>query len=325
MTTANTTKTKTARFSIEEYILDRVTSPEVAAQMAQAVDFAALNLVRSRARAVVTAVEKADQGMTSHLLRAKFKAANPDEPIVVEQELLVDLENIIREVAQGGDFMNDAGHEPGAIQQLLQAVEVRERWGEIATALTGMTTDFRGNPRSYRSKSLEEAVSEVYQFELSATENSRIKLAVTKEANRKGLGLEATNELFKKRFDQRKAVIEAQNRDRALLAEFDSLVFGLVMQAGSAVKNSPLPTAFWELPAEVRSSFIEAAIRGARRAESFATSDRNLTEDQFSLIVEECARIETQLEAVLGSARGTLTTAADIQARREALRAKLDI
>lgn len=325
MTTANTTKTKTARFALEEYILDRVTSPEVAAQMAQAVDFAALNLVRSRARAVVTAVEKADKGMTSYLLRAKFKAADPDEPIVVEQELLVDLENIIREVAQGGDFMDDAGHEPGSIQQLLQAVEVRERWEELASGLTGMTCDFRGNPREYRSKSLEEAVSEAYQPELSATEHSRIKLAVTKEASRKGLGVEATNLLFKQRLDQRKAVIESQNRDRALLAEFDSLVFGLVMQVGAAIAHKPPAADFWELPSDVRSAFTQAAIRGARRAESFATSDRNLTEDQFGLIVEEVARVETQLEAVLGSARGTLTTAADIQARREALRAKLDI
>lgn len=323
MTTANTTKTKTARFSIEEYILDRVASPEVAAQMAQAVDFAALNLVRTRARAVVKEVEKADQGMTSHLLRAKFKAANPDEPVVVEQELLVDLENIIREVAQGGDFMSDAGHEPGAIQQLLQAVEVRERWEEIATALTGMTTDYRGNPREYRSKSLEEAVGEAYQPELSATENARIKMTVVKEANRKGLGIEATNELFKQRLNQRKAVIEAQNRDRALLAEFDSLVFGLVLQVGATIQNEPLSAAFWELPSEVRGSFIQAAIRGARRAESFATSDRNLTEEQFGFIVEEVARIESQLEAVLGSARNTMTV--DIQARREALRAKLDI
>lgn len=322
MTTANTTKT--ARFSLEEYILDRVTSPEVAAQMAQAIDFAALNLVRTRARAVVAAVEEADQGMTSHLLRAKFKAASPDEPIVVEQELLVDLENIIREVAQGGDFMNDSGHEPSSCQQLFQAVEVRERWEEIATALTGMTVDFRGNPREYKSKSVEEAVSETYQPKLSAIEHSRIKLTVTKEASKKGLGIEATNQLFQQRLDQRKAVIEAQNRDRALLAEFDSLVFGLVMQVGAAVRNKPLPIDFWEHPEEVRTAFIQAAIRGARRAESFATNDRNLTEEQFSLIVEEVARVESQLEAVLGSARGTLTTT-DIQVRRAALRAKLDI
>lgn len=291
--------------------------------MAQGVAFATTNLLRARARAAVAAVEKADQGMTSHLLRSQFKAADPDEPIQVEQELLTDLENIIREIAQGGDFMSDSGHEPGPVPLLFQAVELRERWEEIAVALTGMTVDYRGNPRTYHTTPHDQVVAEAYLPELSATEHSRIKLAITKEANRKGLGIEATNQLFKQRLDQRKAVIEAQNRDRVLQAEFDSLVFGLVMQAGDACKAKPLSVDFWELPPDVRSSFIQAAIRGAKRAESFATSDRNLTEDQFSLIVEEVARIESQLEAVLGSTRNTLTV--DIRARREALRAKLDI
>lgn len=317
------TKTKTARFSLEEYILARVVPPEVAAQMAQAVDFAALNLVRSRARAAVRAIEQADQGMTTHMLRSQFKAADPDEPITIEQEVLNDLEVLIKEVISGNEFMADAGHEPGVIPQLFQAIELRERWEEIATAFTGMTVDFRGNPRVYRSKSVEEAISEAYMPDISATEQSRLKLAVTKEATRKGLSIQATNELYKERLAQRQAVIEAQGRDRALEAGFDAIVFGLIVQAGSAATHKPLSIDFWELPQEAKGSMIQAAIRGAKRAEMYATSDRNITESQFSTIVEEVAKVEAQLEAVLGSARSTLTV--DLQARREALRAKLDI
>ena len=317
------TKTKTAKFSLEAYILDRVTSPEVAAQMAQAVAFATTNLLRARARAATKAVEEADQGLTTHLIKAQFKAADPDGPVTVEQELLVDLENIVEEIAQGGDFMAESGHEPGAIPQLFQAIELRERWEEIAITLTGMTVDYRGNPRSYKATTHESVIAEAYMPEISSTEQSRLKLAVTKEAARKGLGTQATNELFKERLAKRQSVIDAQNRDRAFEAEYQALAFGVMAQAGSACVNRALPIDFWELPADTRASMIQAAIRGAKRAEVYATSDRNLTEDQFSLIVEEVARVESQLEAILGSSRSTLTV--DLQARREALRAKLDI
>lgn len=317
------TKTKTARFSLEEYILARVVTPEVAAQMAQAVDFAALNLVRARARAAVRAIEKADQGMTTHLLRSQFKAADPDSPVVIEQEVLNDLEVLIKEIIQGDEFMADAGHELGVIPQLFLAVELRSRWEEIASALTGMTIDYRGNPRTYRSKSTEEAVGEAYTPEVSTTEQSRIKLAVSKEAARKGLGIADTNALYKQRIEQRRAVIEAQNRDRELEASFDAIVFGMIMQAGATCAHAPQSIDFSGLPQEMKGSMIAAAIRGAKRAEMYATSDRNLTEAQFSELVEEVARVEAQLEAVLGSARSTLTV--DIQAKREALRAKLDI
>lgn len=316
------TKTKTAKFSLEAYILDRVTSPEVAAQMAQAVAFATTNFLRARARAATKAVEEADQGLTTHLIKSQFKAAG-DDPIQVEQELLVDLENIVKEIAQGDDFMSDSGHEPGAIPQLFQAIELRERWEEIAITLTGMTVDYRGNPRKFKATTHESVIAEAYMPEISSTEQSRLKLAVTKEAARKGLSVQATNELFKERLAKRQAVIDAQNAERAFEAEYQALVFGALAQAGSACVNQALPTDFWELPADTRASMIQAAIRGAKRAEMYATSDRNLTEDQFSLIVEEVARVESQLEAVLGSARGALTT--DIQAKREALRAKLDI
>jgi hypothetical protein len=56
---------------------------------------------------------------------------------------------------------------------------------------------------------------------------------------------------------------------------------------------------FYELDAKLRAQLINAALRGAARAEEYATSSRSITDDEFDQISFAVIKIERELKAIL--------------------------
>ena len=56
---------------------------------------------------------------------------------------------------------------------------------------------------------------------------------------------------------------------------------------------------FYELDADVRRQLIDAAMKGAARAEEFATSSSSITDAEFDAINFAVIKIERELKAVL--------------------------
>ena len=272
-TNTNTASTTNAYFDLVEYV-ERTTSAEVAAEMASSIAFAIDVQLTSECRGIL------------RTLRDTF---------IEEGQKTGELYDYLRQQSNSERLMAAAGHElNGAITRIAVLSTQRDIWHDLAEQLVGMTFTWQGVPRVHHIPSTDELLTREVKLTVKPLQEHRIKASVTRRAEALGAETNDVSEVIKRRLEREAA--KAAEKSAALTQQGPALLSVYI----TAVRSAPeVSRDFWELPTNIRRSFIEAAKRGASRAEDFASASSNLTDVEFDTISFTAIKVERELNAVL--------------------------
>lgn len=269
-----------AYFDLKHFI-NEIKNADVAAQMAQSVAFAVDLKMAGTLRAIMKNVRNAhhDYGVDS---------------VGAMTVALRDV-NFAEEV-----FREHGKAEEGLIETFTMLNMVRGGWHELAAELTNMTVDWQGIPRSYEVKPFDEFLSREIKLNVRPEVERRIRLTVERRAD--GASKQDIDAVVEKRRQREEQ--KAKDTSAALMDQSATLmtIYHLLdEQAFELIERDPYDDepGFHELPADVRMQLINAALRGAARAEEYAAGSSSITDDQFDQINFAVLAVERQLKAVL--------------------------
>ena len=278
--------TNNAYFDLADYI-HSLTSVDVAAQMAQSVAFA-----------VDIAINNASRQLMKNL-----RANHIDHGIDSLAEMTMTLEDS----AFAEEIMRQAGSDSlGPVSTILQLNVIREQWHMIASELTGMTYDWQGVPRVYEVRPIEEMLLREVRLQVKPLTAQRLRMQVERRAG------DASQEDINAVYAKRLAREEQRTKDtaRALTEQQGAIVtlYHLASDIGGELpnirenSNVAASAEFHLLDAALRRQLIEAAMKGAARAEDYATGSSSITDAEFDQISFAVIKVERELKAVLAGA-----------------------
>ena len=291
MTTA-TTNTTHAYFDLADYIRS-LQAVDVAAQMAQSVAFSVDVAINSAVRTLFKnlRVHHVDHGIDS----------------------LSEMTSALEDSAFAEEVMRQAGKDDlGPVATILQLNTMRDEWHLLASELTSMTHDWQGVPRTYEIKSIEEMLLREIKLQIKPLTAHRLRVQVERRAG------DASKDDIDAVYAKRLAREEQRTKDtaRALTEQQGAIVtlYQLAVEIGSNLPQLGENTGagssaeFYHLDATLRRQLIEAAMRGAERAEDYATSSRSITDSEFDQISFAVIKVERELKAILaGTAYAAMT------------------
>ena len=278
--------TNNAYFDLADYI-QSLTSVDVAAQMAQSVAFA-----------VDTAINNASRQLMKNL-----RANHIDHGI----DSLAEMTMALEDSAFAEEIMRQAGSDSlGPVSTILQLNVIREQWHMIASELTGMTYDWQGVPRVYEVRPIEEMLLREVRLQVKPLTAQRLRMQVERRAG------DASQEDINAVYAKRLAREEQRTKDtaRALTEQQGAIVtlYHLASNIGGELpnirenSNVDASAEFHLLDAALRRQLIEAAMKGAARAEDYATGSSSITDAEFDQISFAVIKVERELKAVLAGA-----------------------
>ena len=273
------TNTNNAYFDLNDYV-QSLACVDVAAQMAQSVAFAVDIAINNAARQ----------------LMKNLRTQHVDHGIDSLSEMTMALEDS----AFAEEAMRQAGKDDlGPVATILQLNAIREQWHMLASELTSMTFDYRGVPRTYEVKPIEEMLLREVKLQVKPLTAQRLRVQVERRAG--DASKEDIDAVYAKRLAREEQ--RAKDTSRALTEQQGAIVtlYHLASTAGDSFVQVELGD-FHTLDTQLRRQFIEAAMKGAARAEDFATGSSSITDSEFDQISFAVIKIERELKAVLGGA-----------------------
>lgn len=285
-TTTNNTNVSTgnAYFDLKEYI-SSIKAVDVAAQMASSVAFTVDLAMAGTLRQIMKNV------------RAHHDAYGYDS-VGAMTDALRDFE-FTEQV-----FREHGKAEAGLLETFGNLLAIREGWHDLASMLTGMTFNWDGTPRTYKYITFEEFLSREVDIKVQPAVERRIRVTVQRRAD--GASKEDIDTVIQRRMQREQD--KAKDVSRVLTEQSATLLTMYDLLADKAYELAGLDAyaeefEFYQLGAKLREQLINAALKGAARAEEYATSSRSITDDEFDQISFAVIKVERELKAVLtGSA-----------------------
>ena len=265
-------------FSLFDYI-NSIPSPEVAAQVATSVAWHVDTMVISAARQLY-------KGIREELF---------NQGIDVKAELTLSLN--MQAYAETA-FHENGSSVTGPVCAIKELMFQREMWQELAKTLTNMTFDWKGVPREYKERSIEDQIFEPGVMKVGANTKAKLLKGAQRIAEAYDQP-ESTQLLYSRRLarsEQKMADIGENLRDQA---QGVANMFDLAVRHPMADPSGETTAEFTSLSLEAQRVLLNAAITAAERAEEWAAEDRNLTDTASDLICLSSLKVIKDLRAQL--------------------------
>lgn len=280
----NTQNPTSAFFDLNLYVRN-VKCVDVAAQMAQGITFR---------------IDLAITSATRQLMK-NLRTNYVDHGIDSISEMTASLS----EMSFAEEIFSQAGkQELGPVQTINQLNIIRDVWQEICAELTGMTFDYRGQPRIWDVRPMEEVLSREVVMQVRPQTTRRIRMQVERRAD--GASSEDIDRVYAKRVAMEEA--RAADMSNTLNSQVGTLIT-LYQLASTAATGDNADFGFYDLDVGTRRTLIEAAIQGAERAEQYATSNNKITDAEFDAVSFAVIKVERELKAVLSGPMYTVQEA----------------
>lgn len=265
-------------FDLFDYV-SSIPSPEVAAQVAQSTAWRIDVMIISAARTLY-------KGIREELFNAGVD-------VKAELTLAMNQKAYSEQV-----FAENGSAVTGPVSTIKELMYVREAWHTLAKDLTSLTFDWKGSPKVYTEKSIEDQIFEPGQMKVSRETKAKHLKGATRIAEAYDQP-EATQMLYSKRLarsEQKMADVSENLREQA---QGVAHMFDLAVHHTMEDPSGPTTMEFNSLSIDVRRTLINAAITAAERAEEWAAEDRNMSDTGYDLICLATLKTVKDLRAQL--------------------------
>ena len=262
---------------------NNITSPEVAAQVAQSVAWRVDVMIISAARQLYKGVRE-----------EMFNAG-----IDVRAELTLSL-NMQASAEQA--FYEHGSTNTGPISTIKELMHQRESWHALAANLTSLTCDWQGQPKAYIEKTIEEQIFEPGQMKVSSETKRKLHIGATRLAAAYDQPEEA-EALFKRRLERSEQKMIDVGENLKSQAQGVAHMFELAARHPMEQPSGETTMEFTSLSLEAQRTLINAAATAAQRAEEYAADNRNLSDTEYDLICLSSIKTVKDLRAQLKQPR----------------------
>lgn len=265
-------------FSLFDYI-NSIASPEVAAQVATSVAWRVDTMVISAARTLYRDI------------REELFNAGVD----VKAELTLALN---KQAYSETSFHDHGLSHTGPICAIKELMYQREMWQTLAKDLTNLTCDWKGVPKEYKERSIEDQIFEPGVMKVGASTKAKLLKGAQRIAEAYEQP-ESTQLLYSRRLarsEQKMADIGENLRDQA---QGVNNMFDLAVRHPMVDPSGATTAEFTSLSLEAQRVLLNAAITAAERAEEWAAEDRNLTDIGYDMICLASLKVIKDLRAQL--------------------------
>ena len=276
MSNTNNTSTSHAYFNLFEYI-QRVTCVDVAAEMAKAVAFRVDVSLASECR---------------NLLKS-LRSVSTDFGIDTAAELT----KAVADAAFAEEAMKACGHAAeGPVQRIAELNAIRQAVIDMTSELVGMTYSWDGTPRVFNVPDMDDVLLREVTLSVKPVQKSRIEQMVRRRAD--GAKDEDIKKVIERHLQREEQ--KAKDKSEALTKQGPALLslFNLAITLSDVTASE---VEFHTLAANTRRTLIDAALKGAARAEDYASGNSNLSDGEFDDISFGVIKVERELKAVLNS------------------------
>lgn len=265
-------------FDLFDYV-NAIMSPEVAAQVAQSVAWRIDTMSISAARQL-------------------FKDIREDQ-VNAGIDSLAELTLAMNKQAYSEQVFHEYGSiHTGPICLIKELAYVSEAWHAAAARLTSLTFDWKGVPKVYTQRSIEDQIFNPGTIKIAGESKARMRVSAERKANLFGMP-EAVDKLYANN------LARSEQRAADTVENIKSMAQGVFHMYALAVAHpmqdpsGATTTEFMSLSLETQRVLINAAMTAAERAESWATNDRNLSDNDYDLISLSAFKAMKELGAEL--------------------------
>lgn len=265
-------------FDLFDYV-SAIPSPEVAAQVAQSVAWRVDVMIISAARQLYKDIRE--------------ELFNAGVDVKAELTLAMNQKAYSEQV-----FYENGSTATGPVSAIKELMYQREAWHTLAKDLTSLTFDWKGSPKVYIEKSIEDQIFEPGQMKVSRETKAKHLKGATRMAEAYDQP-EAVQLLYTKRLarsEQKMADMSDNLRDQA---QGVANMFDLACHHPSENPSGNTTMEFISLSIEARRTLINAAITAAERAEEWAAEDRNMSDTGYDMICLTVLKVVKDLRAQL--------------------------
>ena len=260
-----------------------ITSPEIAAPVAQSTAWKIDTMIIQAARQIYKGVKEElfNQGVDT---RAELTLALNEQA------------NAEKNFEEIGSMMT------GPIATIKELMYQREAWIALAEELTPLTVGYDGLPKVYRHKELETGIFEIGVMKVSSETKRRITSTAKRRAEAFGAPEDAARLAASKlaRKEDKLGDMADNLRDQA-----QGVAYMLHAAQQYNLEDVELNTTayFSSLTLPTQRALIENAMSAADRALDWAADNRTLTEADYDFADMSAAKFERELKAVLKTSR----------------------
>lgn len=265
-------------FDLFDYI-NTVQSPEVAAQMASSVAFRVDIMIISAARQLYKDI------------RSEQHNAGIDE--LAELTLALN-----KQASAEAAFYEHGTGNTGPICAIKELMFQRESWHALASDLTSLTCDWKGAPKVYVERSIEDQIFEPGQMKANGQTKARMYTSAKRRAEAFEMP-EAVDHLYQKSLTRNAQKMADITENMKTQAQGVAHMFDLACKHHMEDPSGSTTMEFSSLSLEVRRVLITAAMNAASKAEEWAVEDRNMSDADYDLISLAALKVDKDLRAQL--------------------------
>lgn len=263
--------------------IKNIPSPEIAAAAAQSTAWRADTLVIGAARQLFRTVrqEQYDQGVDG----------------------LAELTSALNEQAYAESSFDEIGsHVTGPVTTIKELMYQREAWHALAGELTRLTCDYRGVPRTYTERSIEDQIFTPGAIKVSA--DTKRKLAINAKHFAKAYDApELADDLYKRKLERSENQAASLGETLKSQAQGVAHMFALAVSHPMELPQCKVDANFYSLTLDTQRVLIDNCIRAIERAADQACDDRNMKDSDYDILCLSAIKAVKELKSVQKSPR----------------------
>jgi hypothetical protein len=270
------------RFDLFSFI-KAIHSPEIAAQAAQ-----------STAWKVDTLITRA-AGQLHNIVRDDLYDAGIDER--------AELTNALNEAAYAEESFHEIGSAvTGPVATIKELHYVREAWHNLAAELTPLTLDYKGVPRQYVEKSLDDQIFNPGNMKVNTDTARKMKVAAKRTAEAFDAP-ELAEGLYQRKLERKAEQLVGIKNAMKSKAQGISYMLSLALAHPMEMPEANTTAMFESLTLSNQRELINNAINAINREIDRACDDKNMSERDYDVMYVYGLKLIGQLRSVLKSTR----------------------
>lgn len=260
-----------------------IPSPEVAAQAAQSTAWRIDTLIISACRQLFKTVrqEQYDQGIDG----------------------MAEITSALNEQAYAESSFDEIGsHVTGPVTTIKELMFQREAWHNLAAELTPLTVDYKGAPRVYVEKTIEDQIFTPGAMKVNP--DTKRKLAINAKRFAEAYEHpEMADELYKRKLARSEAQMSNIGETIKSQAQGVAHMFALAVKHPMEMPQCGTDANFYSLTPDTQRVLIDNCIRAVERAADQACEDRNMRDSDYDVLCLSAIKAVKELKSVQKSPR----------------------
>lgn len=212
-----------------------------------------------------------------------------------------ELTNMLNEQAYAEKSFEEIGSSvTGPVSTIKELNYQREAWHALAGELTPLTCDYKGVPRTYVEKTIEDQIFAPNAIKVNADTTRKLQINAKRFAAAYDMPEEADG-LFKRKLERAQAQADKTSDNIKTMAQGVAHMYSLALAYSGDMPDLNTDANFQSLTIDSRRALLDNCIRAIERTVDQAAGDSNMRDSDYDLMCLSGIKAVKEIKQVLNS------------------------